>query len=162
MCHPGVNGQNMRTGFISQGSQLRPARRGWSLLELTVVLAVMGILLAVSAPSVHRALEQARADTAAVKLRAVWSAQRLYWLEYRTYAADLAQLESLGLLDRSTVSDAGFYAYAITAADATSFQASATRTGSMRWGGGFTIDQEGLLTGVIQASGESDIVPGFQ
>src|SRR5439155_26595823 len=107
-------------------------------------------------------LEQSRADLATANLRAIWSAERLYWLEYGTFTADLPQLASLGLVDATLVSDTAFYAYAISAADAAGFTAGATRTGSSRWFGAFSIDQNGVVGGVVQAAGQPDIVPGFQ
>ena len=137
-------------------------RRGWSLLEVMVAMTVMGILFAMATPSFARSLQQSRADIAGANLRAIWSAQRLYWLEYRTYAANLSTLESMGLLDPTIVSATTVYVYAIQSAGSNTFTATATRTGSGRWSGEFAIDEAGTLSGVVQATGEPDIVPGFQ
>jgi prepilin-type N-terminal cleavage/methylation domain-containing protein len=138
------------------------ARGGWSLTEVMVVLTMIGVLLAISAPSFHRSVEQSRADVAAANLRAIWSAQRVYWLEYRTYAASLSVLESLDLVDPAVVSATTTYVYAIQSADDSTFSASATRTGSARWSGAFTVDHSGVISGAITASGELDITAGFQ
>jgi type II secretory pathway pseudopilin PulG len=127
-----------------------------------LVLLVMGILISMSAPSFHRGIQQSRADIAGANLRAIWSAQRLYWLEYRTYTSDLSELESLGLLDPTVVSGTTYYVYAVSSADAGTFTAAATRIGSTRWTGQLTIDESGVLAGAIQATGHPDIVPGFQ
>jgi hypothetical protein len=54
------------------------------------------------------------------------------------------------------------YTYAIASADAASFTATATRIGSLRWSGQLSITESGVLGGAIQATGEPDIVPGFQ
>jgi prepilin-type N-terminal cleavage/methylation domain-containing protein len=138
------------------------SRRGFSLLEVMVVLTMMGILISLSVPSFHRALEQSRADIAGANLRALWSAERLYWLEYRTYTADLSELQSLGLVDPTIVSAATPYLYAIHLADSTAFSATATRTGSERWSGEFAVDATGTVSGEVQAEGVADITPGFQ
>ena len=111
--------------------------------------------------SFTRTIEQSHADIAGANLRAIWSAERLYWLEYRTYADNLATLVSAGLLDPSIAAASGRYTYAIDAADSSTFTASASRVGSARWSGQFTIDEEGTVTGVVQALGEPDIAPGF-
>jgi general secretion pathway protein G len=137
-------------------------RRGWSLVEVMVVVTVMSVLIAMAIPSFQRSLEQSRADVAAANLRAIWSAERLYWLENRTYTSDLTELQSLGVLDPMIVSGTSWYAFAVIAADSTAFTATVTRTGSSLWTGQFTIDETGTVSGVIQASGEPDIVPGFQ
>lgn len=126
-----------------------------------LVCTVMAILIAMAAPSFRRSMEHSRADIAGANLRAIWTAQRLYWLEYRTYAVQLSQLESLGLLDPTIVSATTRYVYAIPSADSSAFTATATRSGSVRWTGQFTIDQDGVLSGVVQATGQPDIEPGF-
>jgi prepilin-type N-terminal cleavage/methylation domain-containing protein len=136
--------------------------RGWSLLEVMIAMTVMGILFALATPSFERSLQQSRADIAGANLRAIWSAERLYWLEYRTYAADLSTLESLGLVDPTIVSATTVYVYAIQSAGSNAFTAAATRTGSGRWSGEFAIDEAGAVSGVLQATGEADIAPGFQ
>jgi type IV pilus assembly protein PilE len=131
-------------------------------MEVVLVLTVMGILISMAAPSFRRSMEQSRADIAGANLRAIWGAERLYWLENRTYTNDLSELESLGLLDPTIVAASTRYVYAIPSADASTFTATATRTGSTRWTGQFSIDEDGVLSGVIQASGQPNIVPGFQ
>ena len=126
-----------------------------------VVCTVMVILISMAAPSFRRSMEQSRADIAGANLRAIWTAQRLYWLEYRTYTADLSVLESLDLLDPTINSATSHYVYTIPSADASTFTASATRSGSVRWAGQLTIDQDGVFSGIIQATGQPDIDPGF-
>ncbi len=140
----------------------RAPRRGLSIMEVITVLTIIGVLLSMSAPSFSRTMEQAHADIAGANLRAIWSAQRYYWLENRTYTDDLTELESLDLLDGSVVAGTTRYSFAITTADDDTFVAAATRTGSERWSGTLTVDETGLPAGAIQADGAPDITPGFQ
>ena len=102
-------------------------------MEMMLVLTIMGVVLAMSAPTFNRSIEQSHADIAGANLGAIWTAERLYWLENQTYTNDLAELESLGLLDPTIAAAATRYVYAIPLADATTFTATATRTGSGRW-----------------------------
>ena len=139
----------------------RPRRAGVSLYEVIIALAVIGVLMASSAPSFSRSVEQSHADMAGANLRAIWSAQRLYWLEHRTFAADLTTLESLGLLDPTIIAGGSRYSYAIASSDDETFTATATRIGSGRWSGQFSVDETGSVSGNIQASGVPDISPGF-
>jgi hypothetical protein len=125
-------------------------------------MTIIGILISMSVPSFHRLLEKSRADLAGANLRAIWSAERVYWLEYRTYTADFAVLQSLGLIDPTVVAALAPYAYQVTAADDHTFVATATRAGNALWNGAFNIDQTGTISGTLSASGESDIVPGYQ
>ena len=147
-------------------SDRRATRRGYTIVEIMVVLTMMGILMSVAATSFRRALEQSRFDLAAANLRSIWTAERLYWLEHHTYAGGAGGLNFLvgeGLIDPSMVADARFYSYAIPSADSTTFTATATRINSP-WIGTITIDQTGALSlpGGLQAPGESPIFPVSQ
>lgn len=134
-------------------------RTALSLVELLVVMAILSILLAIAAPRLVRSLEQTRADTAAANLRAIWAAQRLYWLENHTYAAQFADLGPL--VDATITTNGPFYAYSIQAANGTTLRVTATRSGT-KYTGQLIIDEAGMITGHIQAAGQSPITPGMQ
>jgi prepilin-type N-terminal cleavage/methylation domain-containing protein len=144
------------------------ARRGFTLVELMVVTVIIGVMAAMSVPSFQRAIEQSRADIAAANLRAIWAAERLYWLEYHTYTPAAASpvnpdpamqsLSNMGLIDTEIVSGAGGYTYAVTEATTTSFTATATRTTNSNF---FSINESGNVSGSISFGG-SPITPGFQ
>ena len=135
---------------------------GFTLLELMVVIVIMGVLIGMSLPRFGRAIEQSRADIAAANLRAIWSAERLYWLEHRAYTAELPSLQALGLLDPAVVMATSGYVYAVPSATDRTFTATATRAGSTSWIGAFAIDEVGSLSGSVTALGGPEIVPGFQ
>ncbi len=151
-------------------------RRGFSLIEVMVVMVVIVVLISMAAPSFHRSIEQSHADIAGANLRAIWTAQRLYWLDYRTYAGNLYllagkdpnpphdDLEDLReLLDPAIVSDNDPYDYGIGSASTSSFTATATRSGSTIWSGVLSIDETGVIPqdDAITADGKDDIKPGF-
>ena len=152
----------MNRAPIARSSRCQQARLAFSLMEVMIVMTIMGVLIAMAAPTFQLALEQSRADVAGANLRAIWSAQRLYWLDNHAYSADLSELSSLGLVDPAVVSSSTYYSYTVAAADATTFTASATRTGSSRWVGTLNIDQTGACTGTIDAVGETSVEPGYQ
>jgi hypothetical protein len=99
---------------------------------------------------------------AGANLRALWSAERLYWLENHAYTSDLNQLQTLGLLDPTVATASTVYVYAVTTADENSFTATATRVGSTVWSGNYSVDQTGATTGTIEADGKPSILPGYQ
>jgi type II secretory pathway pseudopilin PulG len=108
-------------------------------------------------------LEQARADMAGATLRAIWSAQRLYWLQNRTYSPDLPTLQSANLIDPSLPTATAPYSYQVTASGDGTFTATATRSGSSFWSGSFTIAADGTFSGSVQQSGQGPlIVPSYQ
>lgn len=132
-----------------------------------VTVTVMGVLVAIGAPKFGRALEQSRADFAAANLRAIWAAERIYWLENHAYTDRLTQaspkgLYELGLIEPGIVSTSGDYSYTVSSADTNTFQAKAIRAAGTPWVGELTIDQNGTVTGTISASGQASITPGFQ
>jgi Tfp pilus assembly protein PilE len=131
-------------------------------MEIMLVVTIIGVLVSMSAPSFQRAVEQARADLAGANLRGIWSAQRVYWLEYGTYAPDLATLQNSGLVDPTIVSSQTFYAYQIASANASAFTAIATRTLNARWNGSLIIDDTGQTSGALTSAGEANIVPSYQ
>jgi prepilin-type N-terminal cleavage/methylation domain-containing protein len=164
---------NVRCSKMSSGpTELHPrqSRRrrigngGYSLVEMLVALIVTGVLLSVGVPRFQQSLEQSRANVAGANLRAIWSTQRLYWLENRTYAPDLNTLLSANLIDPSLPTAAVPYSYIILANASDSwFAATATRAGSTNWSGSFTIAADGTFSGSVQQSGQGiTIVPGFQ
>lgn len=135
-------------------------RRGASLLELSIVAVIIGVLASMGIPSFQRGLEQSRTDLAAANLRSIWSAQRLYWLETREYAPDLATLEAWELLDAAVAAQA-YYTFAITSADADTFVAIASRASNARWNGTLSIDQTGVVSGFLMGAGELNITPSY-
>ncbi|HTQ39104.1 MAG TPA: type IV pilin protein [Pirellulales bacterium] len=141
---------------------LKPsARRALTYLELIIVMSILGILMSLGIPSFQLAIEQSRAQVASANLEAIWSAQRLYWLENRTYSTNLATLQSAGMLDAS-LSNQTFFTYEIVSADANTFVATATRNSNVKWNGTFTIDQTGTLSGVLSAPPLPNIAAGFE
>ena len=120
-------------------------------------MIVVGILVAISAPSYQKAVDQSRTDIAAANLRAIWAAQRLYWLENHSYTPAITSsspsppgLVAMGLVDPSlpttigaaTYQNGGYY-YVITACSDLTFTATATRASD---GTFFSVDQDGNWT----------------
>ena len=137
-------------------------RRGYTLVEMIVAVIVAGVLLSIGIPHFSQSLEQSRADVAGANLRAIWSAQRLYWLQNRTYAPDLNTLLSANSIDPSLPPATIPYTYTIADASDSWFTATATRSGSSSWSGSFTIAADGTFTGSVQQSGGVALAPGFQ
>ena len=139
-------------------------------------MTILSVLLALSAPSVIRTMEQSHADLAGASLRSIAAAQRFYWLDNRTYATSLQDLIDAELVDEELFSSSPRYEYSVTAADATGFTAQARRRGfnsagnpvyDGSWSGDFEIDETGAITGEVEGSysaflgGTPRIAPGF-
>lgn len=143
---------------MERGAKL--TRRGMSLVEMAVVIVIIGILLTLVLPAFNRVGEQARLDAAAQYLRSIWSAERVYWLENRSFTTSLANLDALGLIDPKILAgNDGSFDYSISAADATTFTVTATRSGSTVWSGTLSITQDGLVTGSIVGTAGRTLTP---
>ena len=135
-------------------------RRGFTILEMAVVIIVMGVLLTLVLPSFNRIGEQTRLDASAQYLRSIWSAERIYWLENRSFTNSLASLDALGVLDpKIAAGDDGSFVYEITAADATTFSVRASRSGSSVWTGQITITQDGSVAGTLTSTTGTTLSP---
>jgi general secretion pathway protein G len=71
------------------------AARGFTLVELLVVLAILGLLVALAAPRVIRYLSGAKVDTARIQIQELGSVLDLYHLEVGRYPADDEGLQAL-------------------------------------------------------------------
>ena len=132
-------------------------QRGFTLLEITVVTIIMGLLVAMVAPTYRQAVEQARVDMCVERLRSIWSAQRLHWLEHRSYAASLDALDDAGLLDRASFKNPEPFSFQVVAVGE-SWTAEAQRQGSA-WTGTISIDDEGILSGYVEDAGGRHVMP---
>jgi Tfp pilus assembly protein PilE len=130
------------------------------LFEVGISITIAAILLAMIVPSFHRVAEQSHLDSSAQYLRSIWSAERVYWLEKRTFTTSFAELDSLGMVDPRIITGSdGYYTYSITDADATTFTVTATRAGSSVWAGQITITQSGQVAGQVTGSGSTLVPP---
>jgi prepilin-type N-terminal cleavage/methylation domain-containing protein len=59
--------------------------RGFTLLELMVVVAIIALLAMVSVPSFSRFLAKAKRAEVYMNLSALYAAQKAYWAEHGTY-----------------------------------------------------------------------------
>jgi general secretion pathway protein G len=75
--------------------KLRRGEGGFTLLELLVVLAIMGMLAAIIAPQVIRYLGTSRTQTAKVQIQNVMAALELYRLDVGRYPTGQEGLEAL-------------------------------------------------------------------
>jgi prepilin-type N-terminal cleavage/methylation domain-containing protein len=135
-------------------------RGGFTLPEILVVLTLMAVMIAMAAPSFQKAVEKAKADVAIANLRAVWAAERFFWLDNRAYTANLGQLVTLDLLNAELTAGTSPYVYTVsTSIDGETFVATATHITGSSWSGSFTIDQTGTVGGKVTSPGDPDILP---
>ena len=68
--------------------RLFKAEKGFTLVELMIVVVIVGILAGVSIPMYGRSAKRARISEAVGALGSIRSAMRIYYSEHRTYEHD--------------------------------------------------------------------------
>ena len=71
---------------------------GFSLIELLMVVAILGIVAALAIPNLQRARQNAEAGSAIQSLRTITTAEHLYYRKFNKYAT-LADLAPEGTID---------------------------------------------------------------
>lgn len=133
-------------------------QRGFSLIEITVVATIMLVVIGTVAPSYRVAMEQTNVDRCAAMLRSIWHAQRMHWLEMRTYAKTLQELVDARTLDAAVAGATEPFTFSMDSASDKKFDAEAVRTGS-DWSGTLTIDETGAIAGHVQDPGGKRVDP---
>ena len=119
--HAGTIRRTARRGFTR-------IRGGFTLVELSIAIVIIGVLLSLVVPSFVRVAEQNRVDAASQYLRSIWSAERIYWLENKTFTSSLSDLQALGLIDtKIAAGNDGYFNYSITDATSSTFTVDAVR-----------------------------------
>ena len=92
------SGKSLSTLIISKcrmrtptGSALSRDERGFSLIELMIVVAIIGVLSTVAIPNFHHMSAKARTVEAKSALSAMFTAEKAYYAESNTYTYCLAQ-----------------------------------------------------------------------
>jgi prepilin-type N-terminal cleavage/methylation domain-containing protein len=92
---------------------LRNNQRGFTLVELMIVVIIVGILAAVAIPMYQGATERAKASEAVAALGTIRGAMRVYYAEHGTYVnanfVDGAQVTAGSVLDVSDTDLLGRY-----------------------------------------------------
>jgi prepilin-type N-terminal cleavage/methylation domain-containing protein len=107
-------------------SKIRNSKRGFTLIELMIVVVIIGILAALAIPRFMRATTKAKQSEAKQILKQIYVMEHSYRQEYNTYACDGEEASAGGSFATIGVEvmSSARYTYAITA-DSNSFTATA-------------------------------------
>ncbi|MDD5044989.1 MAG: prepilin-type N-terminal cleavage/methylation domain-containing protein [Candidatus Omnitrophica bacterium] len=100
-------------------------RKGFTLLELLIVIMIIGVLATVAMVQYNRMSERARASEAKIVLAHIRSAELFYYERWDNYTDQLANLAVEDIPIICSVNS--FFNYSITSASSTGFVINATR-----------------------------------
>jgi type IV pilus assembly protein PilA len=66
------------------------SQKGFTLIELMIVVGIIGILVAIAAPNFSRYQSKARQSEAKIALSAIYAAEKSFFSEYSAYHTNLA------------------------------------------------------------------------
>jgi len=105
-------------------SKIHNSKRGFTLIELMIVVVIIGILAALAIPRFMRATTKAKQSEAKQILKQIYVMEHAYRQEYNTYATGDPSPQVAGgsfpILGVEIMSSAR-YSYDITVADSTTF-----------------------------------------
>jgi len=125
-------------------------RKGFTLLELLIVVIVIGILATIAIPQFLTSLEKARVGKAKNALGLISHALKMHRAEYDSYVnATIGVNGTLhNYIDLHQVDADDDWGYAITNASATTFIVTATKNATGAYGGeAITLDENGTCAG---------------
>ncbi|MDD4957286.1 MAG: type IV pilin protein [Candidatus Omnitrophica bacterium] len=99
-------------------------RKGFTMLELLMVVIIIGILATLAVPQYMSFVEKARAAEAVGTIGAIRTAENLNKLEAGTYTSNVNELS----LDFPTQGNTTYWTYSVSSATDTGFVVTATRT----------------------------------
>jgi len=124
-------------------------QRGFTLIEIMIVVVIIGIISAIAMPSYTNYVRESRRAEAMTLISQVISAQERFYIEQRTYTADLTDLGFASAANLATEAD--WYTVSAAACAGSTLAdcvlVTATAQNDQAADGNLTLDSTGRKTG---------------
>src|SRR5262245_14790365 len=90
-----MGGKSQNSNHESERPAARPAEQGYTLVELLVVLAILGLLVAIATPRLIQYLGGAKVESADIQIERLGGILDLYRLEVGAYPSEQEGLRAL-------------------------------------------------------------------
>lgn len=123
--------------------------RGFTLIEMLITVALIGILSAIAVPQYRGYIDNTRLTNAKNNLRAIYMKEQEYFTNNNGYyspgaCGDNATVINTNLFSGQTIISDAYFTYCITQTATTNFTARATRTST---GAIYTLDNNNVSVG---------------
>ena len=114
-------------------------RKGFTLVEVLIVVIIIGILAAIGVPQFANSIEKAKGGEARAGLGHIQTGEKVYFAENEKYTNNTADLD-ISLSQR-------YWTFTIQTPTDTTYTATATRAGGTRAGQTISMNELGTISG---------------
>ncbi len=114
-------------------------RKGFTLVEVLIVVIIIGILAAIGIPQFAASIEKAKGGEARAGLGHLQTGEKVYYAENEYYTTATADLD-ITLTNK-------YWTFTIVTPSSTTYTATATRSGGTYSGQTLTMNQAGAISG---------------